>query len=117
MESLMFSTLVQWLVYLVSACACYWAWNKMFFWLKQKDALIISRLFGAVLLFTPAPLVQGGNEYAPAFITIIFRGLLEKNANVFDPVIWMLSALFGGFIIVALWSLVTFLHSKLSAQN
>lgn len=112
MESLMFNNLVQWIVYLLAAAGCYWGWNKMFFWLKQKDALIISRLFGAVIFFTPAPLSGAGDGYAPAFIVVLFRAFLERNADVLEPVIWLLAALVGGFLIVSAWALIQFLRQK-----
>lgn len=60
----MFNTLVQWCVYLLAAAGCYWGWNKMFFWLKQKDALIISRLVGAVIFFYSSTINRSGSVCA-----------------------------------------------------
>ena len=117
MESLMFDGLTQWLVYAVAALACFWAWEKMFFWINQKDFKAVVRILGAVLLFTPAPL--GGEEggYAPAFIVILFRTFLENNTSTLDAVIFMLSGLFIGLILMSLLSLFNFLRAKFSSQE
>jgi hypothetical protein len=125
MESLMFTGLSQWLLYGISALACFWAWDKMFFWIQQKDMKAFVRIFGAVLLFTPAPLdpTQSGiftgdvSNYAPAFIVIIFRALLENNAIFLDAVIYMLAGLFVGLILMSLLSLFNFLQTKFTAQD
>ena len=127
MESLMFTGLSQWALYGVSALACFWAWDKMFFWIVQKDMKAIIRILGAVLLFTPAPLdplqAESGifsgevSNYAPAFIVIIFRGLLENDASFLDAVIYMLAGLFLGLILMSLLSLFNFLRTKFSAQD
>lgn len=117
MESLMFDDILQWLVYAVSALACFWAWDKMFFWIEQKDFKAIVRILGAVLLFTPAPLVVESSNYAPAFIIIIFRLFLENGAPILDAVIYMLAGLFAGLILMSLLSLFNFIRSKLSPQN
>ena len=73
--------------------------------------MIITRLIGAVIFFTPAPLTAA-DQYAPAFIVVLFRAFLEKNADVFEPVIWLLAALVGGFLIVSFFSLVNFIRQK-----
>jgi len=117
MESLMFDNVVQWLVYAVSALACFWAWDKMFFWLVQKDMKSIVRILGAVLLFTPAPLTVEASNYAPAFLVIIFRTFLENNAPILDAVICMLVGLFAGLILMSLLSLFNVLRTKFSQQN
>ena len=78
MESLMFNEWAQWLVDGISALICFWAWEKMFFWIKQKDLKAIVRILGAVLLFTPAPIAVDSTHYAPAFIVMIFRKFLEN---------------------------------------
>jgi predicted DNA repair protein MutK len=127
MESLMFNGLVQWAVYGVSALACYWAWDKMFFWLVQKDLKAIVRILGAVLLFTPAPLdpiqAEAGlfngevSNYAPAFLVILFRALLEKNASYLDAVICMLVGLIIGLILMSLLSLFNFFRAKFKPQD
>ncbi|MFT4766354.1 MAG: hypothetical protein ACI9OH_003481 [Oleispira sp.] len=117
MESLMFNGIVQWLMYAVSALACFWAWEKMFFWVVQKDLKAIVRILGAVLLFTPAPLDLGSSNYAPAFIVILFRTFLENNAPILDAVIYMLAGLFIGLIIMSLLSLFNFLRAKFFPQN
>ena len=127
MESLMFTGLTQWVVYGLSALACFWAWDKMFFWIKQKDVKAFVRILGAVLLFTPAPLdpmqaVSGlftgdVSNYAPAFIVIIFRGLLENDAIYLDAVIYMLAGLLIGLILMSVLSLFNFLRAKFTPQN
>lgn len=132
MESLMFLGVVQWAVYALSALLCFWAWDKMFFWISQKDLKVFVRILGAVLLFTPAPLepvimdVQSlsaeslngeGVHYAPAFIVILFRSFLENNAPILDAVIFMLAGLLIGLILMSLLSLINFFRSKLSAEN
>ncbi len=127
MESLMFNGLMQWAVYGVSALACYWAWDKMFFWLVQKDLKSIVRILGAVLLFTPAPLdpiqAEAGffngevSNYAPAFLVILFRGLLEKNASYLDAVICMLIGLIIGLVLMSLLSLFNFFRAKFKPQD
>ena len=127
MESLMFSGLVQWALYGLSALACFWAWDKMFFWIRQKDMKAFVRILGAVLLFTPAPLdplqAESGifngeiSNYAPAFIVILFRTLLENNAPFLDAVIYMLAGLFIGLILMSLLSLFNFIRAKFTAQN
>lgn len=117
MESLMFDVLTQWLVYAVAALACFWAWDKMFFWIQQKDMKAIVRILGAVLLFTPAPLEVDGGDFAPAFIVILFRTFLENNAVILDAVIYMLVGLFAGLILMSLLSLFNFLRTKFSSQD
>jgi signal transduction histidine kinase len=117
MESLMFDVIMQWLLYAVSALVCFWAWDKMFFWLTQKDLKAIVRILGAVLLFTPAPLDLDSPHYAPAFIVILFRTFLENNAPVLDAVIYMLVGLFIGLILMSLLSLFNFIRAKFSPQN
>jgi hypothetical protein len=127
MESLMFNGLMQWAVYGVSALACYWAWDKMFFWLVQKDLKSVVRILGAVLLFTPAPLdpiqAEEGlfngevSNYAPAFLVILFRGLLEKNTSYLDAVICMLIGLIIGLVLMSLLSLFNFFRAKLKPQD
>ena len=122
MEGLIFDPRIQWLAYLVSAWACFWAWNKMFFWIKQKDIKAIFRILGAVLLFTPAPLdvahieLAAGN-YAPAFIVIIFRKFLEDDAIILDAVMCMLVAGFVGLILMAVLSLVNYVWAKFSSAD
>lgn len=123
----MFNGLMQWAVYGVSALACYWAWDKMFFWLVQKDLKSIVRILGAVLLFTPAPLdpIQAEaslfngevSNYAPAFLVILFRGLLEKNASYLDAVICMLIGLIIGLVLMSLLSLFNFFRAKFKPQD
>lgn len=118
----MFDGFTQWLLYGVSALACFWAWDKMFFWIQQKDMKAMIRILGAVLLFTPAPLDMdslnvGPANYAPAFIIILFRTLLENNSSILDAVIYMLGGLFIGLILMSLLSLYNFLRAKFSPQN
>ncbi len=119
----MFDIRVQWLVYAVAALACFWAWDKMFFWISQKDLKAIIRILGAVLLFTPAPLegdmaLEGGLAgYAPAFIVIIFRTFLENNAPILDAVMYMLGALYVGLIVMSVLSLFSFLLARFFPQN
>ena len=117
MESLMFDGVMQWLAYAVSALACFWAWEKLFFWVEQKDFKAIVRILGAVLLFTPAPLAVDSTNYAPAFIVILFRTFLESNSPILDAVICMLAGLFIGLILMSLLSLFNFLRAKFSPQN
>ena len=117
MESLMFNEWSQWLVYGISALICFWAWEKMFFWIKQKDLKAIVRILGAVLLFTPAPIAVDSAHYAPAFIVIIFRKFLENNAPVLDAVMYMLVGLLVGLVLMSLLSLFNFLRAKFSPQN
>mgnify|MGYP000249369377 CR=1 FL=1 len=113
----MFNVWVQWLVYGLSALACFWAWEKLFFWVKQKDLKIIVRILGAALLFTPAPLDPEGTHYAPAFIVIIFRTFLETDTSIFDAVIYMLVTLCVGLVLMSLLSLITFVRAKVIAAN
>ena len=123
----MFAGLTQWVLYGISALICFWAWDKMFFWIHQKDIKAFIRILGAVLLFTPAPLdsIQADagifngevSNYAPAFIIIIFRGLLENNTSFLDAVIYMLSGLFIGLILMSILSLFNFLRTKFTAQD
>jgi hypothetical protein len=117
MESLMFDNIIQWLVYTVSALACFWAWEKMFFWVVQKDMKAIIRILGAVLLFTPAPLTAESSDYAPAFIIILFRTFLENDSPILDAVIYMLAGLFMGLILMSFLSLYNFLRAKFSPHN
>lgn len=117
MESMIFEASIQWGVYILSAMVCFWAWDKMFFWVKNKDVKTLFRIFGAVLLFTPAPLLQtpvdlAFNNYAPAFVVILFRTFLEKDAFVFDAVICMLIALCVCLLLMALMSFFQFLRAK-----
>jgi signal transduction histidine kinase len=117
MESLMFDGLTQWLLYAVSALACFWAWDRMFFWVSQKDLKAFVRILGAVLLFTPAPLDVEANQHAPAFIVILFRTFLENNASIYDAVIYMLAGLFIGLILMSVLSLINFLRAKFSSAQ
>ncbi len=113
----MFDNVIQWLVYAASALACFWAWEKMFFWVVQKDMKAIVRILGAVLLFTPAPLTMESSDYAPAFIVILFRTFLENNAPILDAVIYMLAGLFAGLILMSFLSLFSFLRVKFFPKN
>lgn len=123
----MFNGPVQWALYGLSALGCFWAWNKMFFWIVQKDMKAFIRIIGAVLLFTPAPLDPIQSEagifngevsnYAPAFLVILFRGLLEKNASFLDAVIYMLIGLILGLILMPLLSLFNFFRAKYRSQD
>lgn len=113
----MFDNIVQWLVYAAAALACFWAWDKMFFWLVQKDLKAIVRILGAVLLFTPAPLTVESSNFAPAFIVILFRTFLENDAPILDAVIFMLVGLFIGLVLMSLLSLFNFLRAKFSPQS
>lgn len=117
MESLMFDNIIQWLVYATAALACFWAWDKMFFWLVQKDLKAFVRILGAVLLFTPAPLTVESSNFAPAFIVIIFRTFLENDAPILDAVVFMLAGLFIGLVLMSLLSLFNFLRVKFSPQS
>jgi hypothetical protein len=117
MESLMFNEWAQWLVYGISALICFWAWEKMFFWIKQKDLKAIVRILGAVLLFTPAPIAVDSTHYAPAFIVIIFRKFLENNAPILDAVMFMLVGLLAGLVLMSFLSLFNFLRAKFFPQN
>ena len=117
MESLMFDEWVQWLVYGISALICFWAWEKMFFWVKQKDLKAIVRILGAALLFTPAPIAVDSSNYAPAFIVIIFRKFLENNAPIWDAIMYMLVGLLIGLVLMSLLSLLTFLRARFFPQN
>lgn len=108
----MFDVRAQWVAYGISALLCFWAWEKMFFWIKQKDIKAIVRIMGIALLFSPAPLDVNGGDYAPAFIVIIFRTFLEKDASIFDAVICMLSVLCIGLVLMSLLSLFSFLRNK-----
>lgn len=117
MESLMFDVFVQWLAYGLSALACFWAWEKLFFWIKQKDLKIIIRILGAALLFTPAPLDIEGTDFAPAFIVIIFRTFLENDTSIFDAIIYMLAALCVGLILMSLLSLFAYLRAKYASRS
>jgi hypothetical protein len=114
MESLMFDGFTQWLAYVVSALICFWAWEKMFFWLSHKDIKAMVRILGAVLLFTPAPLTVESSNFAPAFIVILFRTFLENDAQILDAVIFMLAGLFIGLVVMSLLSLFNFLRARLS---
>jgi hypothetical protein len=117
MESLMFDNIIQWLAYAASASVCFWAWDKMFFWLVQKDIKAIVRILGAVLLFTPAPLTVESSNFAPAFIVILFRKFLENDAPILDAVIFMLVGLFIGLVLMSFLSLFNFLRAKFSPQS
>jgi hypothetical protein len=122
MESLMFDPRAQWVVYSISALLCFWAWNKMFFWIKHKDLKSIFSILGAVLLFTPAPFditqtdLEAGN-YAPAFVVILFRKFLEKDAVIIDAVLYMTIALCIGLIVISLWSMLKYLRTKFSSGH
>lgn len=113
----MFDGLTQWLVYAVSALACFWAWDKMFFWVRQKDIKALVRILGAVLLFTPAPMDVEASSHAPAFIVILFRTFLENNASIYDALIYMLTGLFAGLILMSVLSLINFVRKKLSTAE
>lgn len=117
MESLMFTEWAQWLVYGISALICFWAWERMFFWVKQKDLKAIVRILGAALLFTPAPIAVDSSHYAPAFIVIIFRKFLENNAPIWDAIMYMLVGLLIGLVLMSLLSLLTFLRARFFPQN
>jgi hypothetical protein len=117
MESLMFDEVMQWSAYAVSALVCFWAWEKMFFWLVQKDIKAIVRILGAVLLFTPAPLTVASSNFAPAFVVILFRTFLENDAPILDAVIFMLVGLFIGLFLMSLLSLFNFLRAKFFPQS
>lgn len=112
----MFDVRMQWLAYAVSALLCFWAWDKMFFWVKQKDLKAIFRIMGISLLFTPVPLEAGGSDYAPAFIVIIFRTFLENDTAIFDAIIYMLAVLCIGLVLMALLSLFGFVRNRFSSQ-
>lgn len=117
MEGLMFDVVAQWVAYAISALACFWAWDKMFFWITQKDLKSMLRIFGAALLFTPAPLEVGGGDFAPAFIVIIFRTFLENDTSIFDAVLCMLAALCIGLLLMALLSLFGFIRNKFFSRG
>jgi len=104
--------LIAWLAYLVAAVGCYWCWTKLFFWVKQNEARLFVKLVGAILLFMPAPATQGQDDYVPAFIIVAFRGLLDKDPSYIDAVIWMLSGLVLGMIIVGFYILYQSLVQK-----
>lgn len=112
----MFDVRVQWLAYAISALLCFWAWDKMFFWIKQKDLKAIVRIMGVSLLFTPTPLEAGGSDYAPAFIVIIFRTFLENDAAIYDAVIYMLAVFCIGLVLMALLSFFNFLRNRFSSR-
>jgi hypothetical protein len=111
----MFEEVMQWLAYAASALVCFWAWEKMFFWLVQKDIKAMVRILGAVLLFTPAPLTVESSNFAPAFIVILFRTFLENDAPILDAIIFMLVGLLIGLVVMSLLSLFNFLRAKLSS--
>ena len=79
------------------------------------------------MLFTPAPLdpqlaetgVFNGevSNYAPAFLIIIFRGLLENDSSFLDAIIYMLAGLILGLVLMSLLSLFNFLRAKFSPQD
>lgn len=104
--------LIAWLVYLVAAVGCYWCWTKLFFWVKQNEVRLFVKLLGAILLFMPAPATPGQEDYVPAFIIVAFRGLLDKDPSYIDAVIWMLSGLVLGMIIVGFYILYQSLVRK-----
>lgn len=107
-----------WVAYLISATVGYWCWNRMFFWLEQDgDTRRFLRMTGAVLLFTPAPITDGANYFAPALIVVPFTAIGEGADAALYALSWLLAALCIGVLILGVRQLLLWLQSRLRTEN
>lgn len=107
----------MWLMYLVAALGCYWCWTKMFFWLENPVARLFAKWFGAVLLFSPAPATPGQQDYMPAFIIVVFRGLLDRSDDYFEALSYMSAMLVFGSLIITGYLFMTSLKAKMTESS
>ncbi|MCT7359820.1 hypothetical protein [Thalassolituus pacificus] len=107
-----------WAAYLVSALVGYWCWNRMFFWLAQdSDVRRFLRMIGAVLLFTPAPIAQDSNYFAPVLVVLPFTAINEGINAALYAVSWLLAALCLGVLVLGIRQLLLWLRSRLRTNN
>lgn len=95
------NTLLMWVMYIVAGLVGVWCWSQVFFWLPRGTlARDIARAAGAVLLLTPAPAVDVGSQYAPAFMVTVFTLLNEGNVKEPGLLTWWGVGLAGGLVMV-----------------
>ncbi|MCD8521592.1 MAG: hypothetical protein LRY66_01275 [Saccharospirillaceae bacterium] len=107
-----------WMAYLVSALVGYWCWNRMFFWLAHdSDVRRFLRMMGAVLLFTPAPIAQDSNYFAPVLVVLPFTAISEGLNAAMYALSWLLAALCVGVLVLGLRQLLLWMRSRLANDN
>lgn len=95
------NTTLMWTMYIVAGLVGVWCWSQVFFWLPRGTlARDIARAAGAVLLLTPAPAVDIGNQYAPAFMVSVFTLLNAGNVKEPGLLTWWVIGLIGGALMV-----------------
>ncbi len=102
-----------WLFYLGFALTAYWCWTQLFFWLKKdSDVRQLLHLFGAVLIFSPAPIEQGSHYFAPAFVIVPFIAIGEGLEQAQYAITWWVGALCLGAVILTLRQLQRWLTRR-----
>lgn len=106
-----------WAVYLVCALVGYWCWNRMFFWLDaDSDVRRFLRMIGAVLLFTPAPIAQDSNYFAPVLVVLPFTAISEGVNAALYALNWLLAALCLGVLVLGMRQLLLWIRARLQAE-
>ncbi|MBE0483075.1 MAG: hypothetical protein IBX52_06190 [Bacterioplanes sp.] len=104
-----------WLAYLGFALVSYWCWTQLFFWLRRgSDVRQLFHLLGAVLIFAPAPIEQGANYFAPAFVIVPFVAIGDGLEQAQYAIIWWVVALCIGALLLTLRQLQRWLSQRWS---
>lgn len=95
-----------WLAYLGFAVLGLWCWQQLFFlFFKHRDIRSLVTVFGAALLFTPAPTTAESLHFAPAVFVLLLDALSGVAFANSPAVLWLLSATCLGVFVVALYRL------------
>jgi len=85
---------LYWAVYLLAAVAGFWCWGRIPFWVRNRGvAYHIYSAVGAVIIFTPLPVVSGaGQTLSPGFVALPFTLISEGIDGVTPFAVWYLTA-------------------------
>lgn len=89
----------------------------MFFWLDaDSDVRRFLRMIGAVLLFTPAPIAQDSNYFAPVLVVLPFTAISEGVNAALYALNWLLAALCLGVLVLGMRQLLLWIRARLQAE-
>lgn len=95
--------LMFWLLYALFASVAFWCWRQMFYWLERgTDLRRFFHMLGAVLLFTPAPISDGSEFFAPAFVVFPFALLTNGLVPAMYSLNWFLGGLSIGAVVLGI---------------
>lgn len=95
--------LMFWFLYALFASLAFWCWRQMFYWLERgSDLRRFFNMLGVVLLFTPAPISDGSEFFAPAFVVFPFNFLTNDLMSAMYSLNWFLAGLCVGAVVLAI---------------